>query len=204
MQLVSPVRPGPFSHAVFAPTDAENLWFRKETDKGELAAKAAGLAREFYTRFPKHPKAADAKEKELALLKVAAQLDNAKVLSRLEALELAAANDSAKTDRERLDARWQILQKHLMTRRSKDAFFDEYENGLRELQKDFPKEPKVYRMFLDCTRDYLKRYGLENCQGDKAAALAKEVLDCAELEDLRQRPKRSFNSSRHWRRFGHG
>lgn len=44
-------------------------------------------------------------------------------------------------------------------------------------------------MFLDCARDYLKHYGLEDCKEGKAAALSKEVLAHAESEDLAGKSK---------------
>lgn len=51
----------------------------------------------------------------------------------------------------------------------------------------FLKESEVYQMFLDCARDYLKHYDLENYKGGKAIALAKEVLVHAESEDLERK-----------------
>lgn len=60
-----------------------------------------------------HPQAAAVKEKYLALHKVAVQLANAKVLPRMEELDRVAADASAKTNIERIEARWHMLQKRV-------------------------------------------------------------------------------------------
>src|SRR5688572_23690562 len=45
-----------------------------EKNNGVLAAEAADKSKEFYTKFPSHPRAGEAKNMELKLLSVAVQL----------------------------------------------------------------------------------------------------------------------------------
>jgi thiol-disulfide isomerase/thioredoxin len=146
---------------------------------GALTAEAAVLARNFYTAFPGHPKSSAAKEKELELLKVAAQLGNTKILSRLEELELVAANDPSKTDSEKFQVMSQALQRRAIAKQpeGKEAVLEEFEKGVRELQTNFPKEEEVYQMLLFLAQQY---------EGEKAKSFAQEVVDKTDSEDLAQ------------------
>ena len=146
---------------------------------GALTADAAELARKFYTTFPDHPKSAPAKEKELELLKVAAQLGNTKILSRLDELELAAANDPNKTDSEKFQLMAAAVQRRAIAKQSegKDAVLEEFAKGVRELQTAFPKEEEVYQMLLFLAQQY---------EGEKGKAFAQEVIDKTDSEQLAQ------------------
>src|SRR5947209_5713861 len=73
------------------PTKEEIAAFEK-TD-GMLAGLAAEKAKDFYTRFPDHENAAEARQQELALLGLAVQLGNTNRQDRLQQLEEARLKD---------------------------------------------------------------------------------------------------------------
>lgn len=151
--------------------------FHKEN--GELTADAADLARQFYTAFPDHPKAADAKEKELEMLNVAVQLGNTSVMTRLQTLELAAASDPSKSERERFELRLNAVNRRAIAKQTegREAVLAEFEKGTRELQSDFPKEQEIYKMLLFLAQQY---------EGEKGKALAGEVVKSAQDNELIQ------------------
>lgn len=140
-------------------------------------AEAARLARSFYTKFPDHPKADSAKEKELQFLELAAQRGDADALSRLEEIESVAARDPNKSDRERFEIHSRLIQRRAMAKQSEgqSAVLAEFEKGIRELQKAFPKEDEVYQLLLFLAHQY---------GGDKAKTLANEVIDNASSDHL--------------------
>ena len=51
--------------------------------QGRLAAEAADRAKDFYTRFPNHPKAAEARKKEYEMAGIAARLGSTDIEPRL-------------------------------------------------------------------------------------------------------------------------
>ena len=73
--LLKAVRPpNPPAEWKGAPTKEQYDKFRK--DVAVAAGKAADMARDFYTRFPDHPKAGEARTRQSSLLRTAAQLGN--------------------------------------------------------------------------------------------------------------------------------
>src|SRR5262252_10268762 len=67
------------------PTPEQQALFRAK--QGEKAGLAAEKAKDFYTRYPSHPKAAEAKKQEAELLQVAVQLGNTNKLAEYEKLQ---------------------------------------------------------------------------------------------------------------------
>src|SRR5215470_10438921 len=61
------------------PTPEQREVFRAK--QGERAAQAADKAKDFYTQYPTHPKAVEAKKREADLLQVAVQLGNTNKLA---------------------------------------------------------------------------------------------------------------------------
>src|SRR5436190_19228281 len=55
--------------------------------QGALAAEAADKALDFYTRFPSHPKAAEARKKEYEMTSIAVRLGHTNAEPRLAVLE---------------------------------------------------------------------------------------------------------------------
>src|ERR1044071_2385036 len=70
-----------------------------QAKNGILAEQAAEKAKDFYTRYPDHPKAAEARKKELEMLRNAQMLGSNRKSAELAALEEQALNDPKLRDR---------------------------------------------------------------------------------------------------------
>ena len=149
-----------------APTPAELDQFKAKMAK--MAGQAADKAKEFYTRFPKHEKAGEAKEKERSMLMAAVNLGDK---TREEALKAAGGATEAPKGTAPTDALQQKLQDAAQAAMKKQseglpAVFAEFEKTIRVLQKEFPDRPEIYGALL------------EICEGlprEKALAIAKEI-----------------------------
>ncbi len=118
------------------PTPAQKEEFQKFL--GQRSADAAAIAREFYTRFPDHAKAAEAKDKEQRFLQQAVQYGNVAVIDQ------AQAN---MTDDQKLQLKINAIQKRAMEKRSQGlpAVLKEFETGIRELIKENPNRPDLWQ-----------------------------------------------------------
>jgi thiol-disulfide isomerase/thioredoxin len=154
--------------------------FRKKT--GESAAKTAARAQEFYTRFPTHEHAAEAKEREHYLLNAALQLGYTNAQARLEALEASRLTDPNLSEDERLQLRVQQIQRTAFKLGGEDSkvVLTELEKGARAIQKEFPRRPEVAGLFVALAEGWLER-------GDptKARSLAAEVTALTTDEELK-------------------
>ena len=150
------------------PTDEERAQFRAKQAK--LAGEAADKARDFYTRFPKHDKAGEARKKEQEMTSIAARLGDKTRAARLEELEKDQLKDPSLGEDKRFQLRVQAVQRAAMSKREEGmaAVLAEFEKGARDLQKDFPKREEVYGMLLEVA---------SNSDGDKARKLAQEIID---------------------------
>src|SRR3989475_2775349 len=131
-----------------SPTQEEREAFNKRN--GELAAQVADMASEFYTRFPDHPKAQEARQRELDMRKTAVQLGNGKQVARLNELQDARAKDTQTEPEERFLLRWRSIEREAMKSgpAGSPAFLDEVQKGLFALQKEFPERPEVYDLMM--------------------------------------------------------
>jgi hypothetical protein len=120
------------------PSEEEILNFRNE--QGKLAAEASAKAREFYTKFPDHGKATEAKLKEYELATISVRLGNTNLNSRLEELEAARVNDPNLSEDERFELLAQAVQRRASAKRvdGMPAVLAEFEKGARDLQKRRP------------------------------------------------------------------
>jgi thiol-disulfide isomerase/thioredoxin len=160
------------------PSEAEIAKFRAQ--QGRSAGEAADQAKSFYTQFPKHPKADAARDKEFEMLSVAVQLGNTNRIAALETLETERLKDPKLSEDDRFELRVQAVERKAMKQRpaGMKAVFAEFERGVRELQKDFPKRADVYGMLLEAAAN------VENEQGRR---LAQEVIDNPNApEELRE------------------
>jgi thiol-disulfide isomerase/thioredoxin len=138
-----------------------------------LMIKAADMAKDFYTRFPNHPKAEEARKKEREL--VASAIKNfgaTEQTARLEALDDERLKDPNVSDDERERIGQQRMQAKIATLRRLLAglpgTYDELEKTVRGMIKEFPKEAEPYEFFL---------MAAQQMGGDKAKAVAKEIAD---------------------------
>jgi thiol-disulfide isomerase/thioredoxin len=171
----------PESWRTNAPTLDERHAFNLKN--GELAAQAADMASEFYTRFPDHPKAEEARKKELEMRKTAVQLGNVKQVARLNELEDAGAKDKDTEPEDRFLSRWKSIERE--ARKSGAAgspeFFDELQKGVFALRKEFPERSEVYELMLQL-------FQIWSQQGDaeKARALAQTLMESSIREEAKE------------------
>jgi len=158
------------------PSQEAIMKFRES--QGKLAGESADKAKDFYTRFPKHEKAAEARKKEYELTVFAVQLGNTNRLARLDALQKERLSDPNLSEGERFELRAEMMQMAAMSKQSEgeSAMLAEFEKGARALQKDFPKRPEVYAMLLEVA---------SNSEGDKARILAQEIVDGAAPDEVK-------------------
>jgi len=150
------------------PSREEIEKFREE--RGKLAGEAADKAKEFYTKFPKHPRAEEARRKEYELTVVAVQYGDGKREARLEVLEAERLKDPALSEDERFELRSQAIQRAAMSRQAQGmaAVLAEFEKGARALLKEFPKRDEAYALLLEVA---------SSSSSEKARPLAQEIVD---------------------------
>src|SRR6266481_7025725 len=149
-QLQKALRPPapPESWRTNSPTQEDREAFNKRN--GELAAQVADMASEFYTRFPDHPKAQEARQKELEMRKTAVQLGNVKQVARLNELQDAPAKDKQTEPEEPFLLRWRSIEREAMKSgpAGSPAFLDEVQKGVFTLRKEFPERLEVYQLMM--------------------------------------------------------
>jgi len=160
------------------PTPEQIEVFRAE--QGQLAGKVADQAREFYTRFPAHPKAAEAHKKEYEMLQFAVQLGNTNKLAALEEREKEHLKDPTLSEDERLKLRTAAAQRAVMSHEAdgEAAMLDQQEKSARELIKDFPKRDPGYQMLLEVAGE---------SPGPKARSLIAEIDKGGASEEIKTR-----------------
>ncbi len=160
-------------------------WQSKEPSREEvgkyyipLMLKGADKARDFYTKYPNHPKAAQARQQEYTLLSGAAQkFGDTEHRERLDALVTLLLKDPKLNAEERFDLRFG-KSKTLMA--GLPGTMDEFLKYARELEKDFPGREEPYQLLLTAAAQ---------TEGDQARALAKEIIDGSAPEQLKTRAK---------------
>jgi len=121
------------------PTDEQRKQFEKFL--GEQSATVANKAREFYTRFPDHAKAAEAKTREEHFTQQAIRYGNKDVADKQE----ATLSEDEKIQRKMSD-----IQRRAMAKREDGvaAVLREFEAGLREVMKEYPQSPMPWQAML--------------------------------------------------------
>jgi len=178
--------------ALQSPPEEPAEWQLKEPTKEEvaqfektnslLAAGIAKKAKDFYTRFPKDEKAAEARKQEFALLGAAVQLGNTNCIEPLRQLEEARLKDPNLSEDDRLELRMQQLQRASMGGKETNvlATLAQMEKSARTLQKEFPKRSEVTGLLLSVAQGWL-----ENSDTEKSRALARELAEGATDEDVK-------------------
>jgi thiol-disulfide isomerase/thioredoxin len=157
------------------PTEEEIARYR-EGLKAFVEAGAA-RARDFYTRFPKHAKALEARKMEFGMLMMAVmQMGRTNNIPQLETAEKDLLQEPGLSENDRFEIRSMSVQRAAMSQHASDpqAAMAELEKGARALQKEFPKRPEVYGMLLEVASE---------AEGDKARALVREVIDSADAPE---------------------
>jgi thiol-disulfide isomerase/thioredoxin len=159
------------------PSDDELAKFR--AGQVEFVERAVDNAKEFYTKYPNHPKADEARGTEYQLLQAGVQqLQATNLTARLDALTATRGSDPKVGEDERFRIRAGAVQRRAQARLSESeaAAIAEYEKGVRELQKDFPKRPEIWQMLFSVA---------SQAEPDKAKKLAKEIGESSAPDELK-------------------
>jgi thiol-disulfide isomerase/thioredoxin len=159
------------------PTDEERATFREQ--QGKRAALAATKLKEFYTKYPDHTEAKEAKEKEFEMLQTAVRLGNEDAAATLEKLEAEKLKDPNLSEDERLELRMNALQRAGMAKSAegREAVMAFYAEGARALIKEFPKREEPYGILLQI---------MGASEAEQARALGKELLDSQAPEEVKE------------------
>ena len=154
------------------PTKEEMAAFEKSN--GLVAATMADKMKGFYTRFPKHEQAAEARKQEYALLNAAVQLGNTNRVEQLRTMEEARLKDPSLSEDDRLELRMQQLQRNSMDDKETNMVvtLTQMEKSARTLQKEFPKRSEVNGLLLSVAQGWL-----DNSDTEKSRVLARELAE---------------------------
>ena len=110
------------------------------------------------------------------------QLQATNLTARLDALTATRGTDPKVSEDERFRIRAGAVQRRAQAKlsESETAALEEYEKGVRELQKDFPKRPETWQMLFSIANQ---------TQPDKAKKLAQEISDSSAPDDLKDAAK---------------
>ncbi len=166
------------------PTKEEVAAF--EQKNGEMAGAAADKLKDFYTRFPKHDHAEDARKQEQGLLNAAVQLGATNRLARLQELEAERLKDPNLPEDDRLELRVQQLQRAAFQKKGDgiSAALTEMERGVRVLQKEFPKRAEIGALLLSVAQGWA-----DEGNAEKGRALAGELADGSTDEETKESAK---------------
>lgn len=156
-------------------------WQDKEPSPEELASyyvprllKGADKARDFYTQYPNHPRAIEARRQEYTLLSIAAQkFGDAEHRARLDAVVAELLKNPRIAGDERFRLRFAQLRNLQAGLPDTMADFLKAEQALR---KDFPGREEVYEVLLSTA---------QHSEGDQAKALVKEIIDSPAPEEIK-------------------
>ena len=186
-QLQKALRPPapPESWRTNSPAQEDREAFNKRN--GELAAEVADMASEFYTRFPDHPKAQEARQRELEMRKTAVQLGNVKQVARLNELQDAPAKDTQTKPEDGFLLRWRSIEREAMKSgpAGSPAFFDELQKGVFALRKEFPERSEVHDLMMQ-----LLQTRSQEGEADKARALAQTLIESSIPEEAKEGARR--------------
>ncbi len=180
------------SQAPFPPVE----WQEKPATPEEQAAffvpfliKGADLAKDFYTRYPNHPKAAEARKKEHDLLGLAIQrFNDTNQVARLDALDSERLTDPKLSEEERSRIGQERMQAKMSDVRrlfgGLPETYDELEKLLRGMMKEFPKEGMPYEALLDAS---------EKVGADKAKAVAREIAEGNAPDEIKEMARGKMN-----------
>ena len=144
----------------------------------EALHKGADAAKDFYTRFPNHPKAAEAHKTEYRLLNMAAQrFGDTDGSERLAAIESERMKDPNLSEDERFKLRLGAAQR--LANDLPDTL-DGFVKASQALQKDFPDRKEPYELLLDAARQ---------SDGDTGKKLAQQIIDGNAPEEIKAQAK---------------
>ena len=152
--------PPPAEWAGRQPTAVQREAFTKTL--GEKSAAVAGKAKEFYTRFPEHPKAEEAKYREQQFLQQAISFGNTAAL---------AAASAYLSEQQKLEEKINDAHRRAMAKRAEgsQAVVKELEAGIRALIKEYPDQPVLWEQMLLIARNTIAK--------EKKKAILVEIVE---------------------------
>lgn len=153
---------------------------KEQVAKFYIAAlhEGADKAKDFYTRFPNHAKAADAHKIEYNLLSLAAKrFEDTTETARLEAIETERMKDPNLGEDERFQLRLGAAQRLV---EDLPDNMDVFTKTVQALQKDFPKREEVYRLLLMAAMQ---------SQGDAMKTLAQQIIDSPAPDEVKDQAR---------------
>jgi thiol-disulfide isomerase/thioredoxin len=152
------------------PTKQQIAEFEKQN--GVLAGEAADKAKDFYTKFPSHPRATEAQRMELQLLGVAVELGATNRQTAFDALEEKRLNDPTLPADEKFNLRAERIMKILMEGESTNRApaLAKAEGMARDLQAEFPKREENNDLLLMIAQGYV-----DSDQAEKARVIIEDV-----------------------------
>ncbi len=144
----------------------------------EALHKGADKAKDFYTRFPNHPKAAEAHKTEYRLLSMAAQrFGDDSQGDRILVIETDRMKDPNLSPEDRFKLRLSATQRLMNDLPDK---MDEFIKSAQALQKDFPDREEPYQFLLMAAMQ---------SEGDTTKKLAQQVIDSAAPDRVKEQAK---------------
>ena len=150
-------------------------------EKQKVALNAAiDKIHEFYTKYPKHTKADEARRIEYQLLETAARMGITDRKADLDARKQERIKNGTAAEDDRFEARMKEVQQAAMKKRPEGeaALMAELEKGIREVQKEFPKRNEVY--------EFLMMVANSTDDSKKALAIAKEVAASNASDEVKE------------------
>ena len=143
-----------------APTPEQQEAFKSVL--AEKAGVAADKAREFYTKYPDHPKAEEAQQREKMMLGQAIRFGATDRVKQLE-------KSPALTEEEKFEAEVNELNRRAMAKEPEgmEAMLDELAKGARELMKKYPDRMETWGLLLLVASN--------SSDDEKARALLEEI-----------------------------
>jgi len=164
------------------PLDPPNEWAKRQPAQKDVArfhlgaakaaAKAATKARQFYSRFPDHPKAFRARAKECELLVVAAHLGDTRQNVPSASAQKSLWDDPKLTEDDRYNIRSAGVQRiaYYLQFKGYVIDLDGFEKSVRDLRREFSKRDEPYELLM-----VLAKNRFWDDQMDKARAAAEEL-----------------------------
>ena len=155
-----------------APSETELSEFRKSV--APVAVKASGMAKDFYTRFPAHTNAAQARVYEYRLLEAAVQLGDSTQENPATAVLRALLADSTLPEETRISLAAENAERVAAGKKAEgmDAMLAEYERQLKEVRRLFPGRSEPHQLLLRLVQIYT-----QNKSPEKARALVQNIME---------------------------
>ncbi|MHA3770113.1 TlpA family protein disulfide reductase [Verrucomicrobiota bacterium sgz303538] len=152
--------------------------------EGDRLLKLADQAADFVKRFPEHEKAEAARRKQSQALEAASRLGNEEAGKRLTVFEEERLKSGNASEDERFQLRVRQIQRKAQSQNSQEAAATAFEQGARELLKEFPKRPEPYAMLVQVaemlppekTRAILQEITSSEAAPEQAKTSAQTVL----------------------------